>query len=122
MTETQSYAIEVIKLVPNNSLCFIQAPSIELTSALHHLLTPSPYDYYKQIVLTPINKTNLVDIIKKEEVEGYFQSIEIWYGKKLFFQGWDGMEYGHISRDINLPDAFVTNYISTEMCYVSKEW
>ena len=46
MTETQSYIIEVINLVPNNSICFIQVPNIEDCSALNNLLLPSEFGYY----------------------------------------------------------------------------
>lgn len=122
MTETQSYIIDIIDLVPDNSVCFIQAPSIEKSSALNDLLMPSQFSYYQQVILSQVNKKILVEIIKYEEVEGYFQSMEIRHDGKLYFEGYDGMEYGTISKDINLPDNFIKYYINGEMCIVSNEW
>lgn len=122
MTETQSYIIEVINLVPHNSICFIQAPDIEDSSALNNLLMTSEFGYYKQVTLSPANKEKISEIIKDEEVEGYFQSIEIRYNGKLYFEGYDGMEYGTISKDLNVPENFIKGYINGGMCIVSNEW
>ena len=122
MTETQSYIINVIQLVPENSICFIQAPNIECHSALNNLFMPSEFSYYQQVTLSHANKEAISDIIKDEEVEGYFQSVEIRHDGKLYFEGYDGMEYGTISKDINLPESFIKDYINGGMCIVSNEW
>ena len=122
MTETQSYIIDVINLVPDNSICFIQAPSLEDHSALNNLLMSSEFSYFRQVVLSHTNKEIISLIIKDEEVEGYFQSIEIRHDGKLYFEGYDGMEYGTISKDINLPESFIKDYINCGKCIVSNEW
>ncbi len=82
----------------------------------------SQFAYYQQMILSPANKETLVKIIKEEEVEGYFQSMEIRHDGKLYFEGYDGMEYGTISKDINLPENFIRDYINGGMCIVSNEW
>lgn len=122
MTETQSYIIDVINLVPDNSICFIQAPSIEKHSSLNNLLMPSQFGYYQQVILSPSNKETLVDIIIDEQVEEYFQSIEIKHDGHLYFEGYDGMESGTISKDINLSEDFIRDYVDVGMCTVSSGW
>ena len=121
MTETKSYFIDVINLVPDNSICFIQAPSIDASSTLNNLLMPSELDYYQQITLSPANKEKICEIIKAEDVVG-FQGIEIRHNGKLYFEGYDGMVFGTISKDINLPKKFVKDYIESDMCNVAVEW
>jgi hypothetical protein len=121
MTETQLYSIEVIKMVPNESICFIQAPSSE-SKELISLMKTSAFAYYKQLVLTPTNKKELIKIIAIENVEEYFQSIEIKYNDQLLFEGYDGMVYGTISKDLKLTDWFIENCIDKELCIVSSEW
>lgn len=121
MTQEQSFVIEVIALVPDESILFIQAPGIE-TSEILKLMEPSEFDYYTQIKLTAQNKKLLNKILVNEGAQEYFQNIEVKFNDKLLFEGHDGMEIGIISRSLKLPDKFIENYINTEMCIVSNEW
>lgn len=121
MTDTQTYFIDIIKLVPDNAVCFIQAPSLD-NSQLLGILLPSPFGYYKQITLTPSNKEDLAKIVELENCEEHFQSVEIKFNDKLLFEGYDGMEYGTLSRDLNIPLSFEKAYKYNEMYTVSTEW
>ena len=109
------------KSVPDNSVCFIQLPSNENPDFLN-LMTLSPFEYYKQIILTPSNKESIIKVIEAENVEEYFQSIEIRFNEKLLFEGYDGIKYGTISRSLQLTDRFIYNFINEEMCIISEEW
>lgn len=122
MTDTQSYIINVINIVPDNSVCFIQTPGVEHSSALNNLLTPSKFPYYHQVILSLLNKEALIKIVKDEKVQEYFQSMEITTNNKLNFEGYDGMEYGTISKDIKLTDNFIRDYVDEHMCVVSEKW
>jgi hypothetical protein len=122
MTETQSYIIDVINLVPVNSILFVQAPSIE-NSGILNLMQPSSFEYYKQILLSQLNKRLLIEIISNENIEVYFQSIEIRFNEQLLFEAYDGMEFGTMSKKLRLTDQFTESYIySKKMCIVSSEW
>ena len=121
MSETQSLITEVIKLVPYNSICFIQAPDIEST-LYHNLVTASPFDYYQQITFTDGNKELLIKAIIEDDLEESFQGIEIRLNNKLLFEGYDGLEYARISREVPLTYMFQTMFIDTELCLISKEW
>lgn len=121
MTQTQAYIIEVINLVPDDSICFIQAPSTE-NSEFINLVTQSPFAYYNQIILTPSNKKSLIKIIINQNIEEWFHSIEMRFNYVLLFEGYDGMEYGTISKNLQLTDLFINNFIKKEMCTVSKDW
>lgn len=121
MTEEQCYFKEVINLVPDDSICFIQAPSLE-DSEILHLMEPGKFSYYQQVKLTAFNKKMLLEILATEEIVQYFQSNEIRFNDQLLFQGHDGMGIGIISKNLILPDQFINKYINDELCIVSKEW
>jgi hypothetical protein len=121
MNETQSYIIDIINLVPDQSICFIQAPSLE-SAEFQNLMTPSSFPYYQQLILSPINKGLLINLIVNECIEDNFQSLEIRLDGELLFEGYDGMEYGLISKKVNLTNKFRDNYINRDMCAVSNDW
>jgi len=75
MTEPQAYIIEVINLVPDESICFIQAPSIENAEFIN-LMTPSQFAYYTQVILTSSIKKLLIKIIATENIQEDFQSLK----------------------------------------------
>jgi hypothetical protein len=121
MTETQSFLIDILKLIPEGAVCFIQAPSSD-NSNLLKLMQPSKFDYYTQVPLTSANKQQLIILVNDEHVEQEFQSIEIRLEDKIRFQAFDGMEIGTISKKLQLPVSFVQNYIRSGMCSVSDSW
>lgn len=55
MTEAQSYIIDIIKIIPNEATCFIQAPNLDDPEILA-LMQSTDFEYYKQIKLTEQNK------------------------------------------------------------------
>ncbi len=69
-----------------------------------------------------MNKEILNKIIEVENCEKYFQSVEIKINNKLIFEGYDGMVYGTISKDLQLPNSFIKAHKENEMYIVSKEW
>jgi hypothetical protein len=121
MTNNQTLCIDVLSLMPNGSICFIQAPTLENLKILQ-LMRPSPFAYFREITLNEISKR----IIKEEVIINYiqedFQSIEIRFNNKLLFEGYDGIEYGLISKSINLPTWFINRHIKTENCGISQKW
>ncbi|MDX2045231.1 MAG: hypothetical protein SFU87_00500 [Chitinophagaceae bacterium] len=121
MTESQSYIIDVLNLVPDNSVCYIQAPSIENMEFIN-LMKESPFEYFKQLALNPENKKILIRLIETENVEDFFHNIEIRYNNQLLFEGYDGMEFGTVSKTLQLPGSFKEKYIRGLMCVVSNEW
>jgi len=121
MTETQSYIIDIIRILPNEASCFIQAPNLS-NSEILTLMSPTKFEYYKEIKLTEANKKKMIENIMTKNIEEDFQSIEIKYKNQLLFEGYDGMEYGIISKTFELPIWFVDKYIKNDMCSISKEW
>lgn len=121
MTETQYFIIDILKIIPDETMCFIQAPSLDNTEFLA-LMQPSVYDYFIQVQLSQFNKSKLTSIIAQENIEIYFQSIEIRNNSKLLFEAVDGMEIGTISQYVQMPDWFIEKYIATGICLVSEDW
>lgn len=121
MTETQSFIIDILSIVPDNTNCFIQSPSMENMELLD-LLQPSDYNYYKKIILTKEIKRKLNSIFSLNNIESTIQSMEIQHNNLLIFQAYDGMEIGIISKQISIPDWFIDKYIKTGMCIISNDW
>jgi hypothetical protein len=121
MTETQSFIIDVFKIVPDEAVCFIQAPSID-NAEFQKLMRPSEFPYFQQITLTPSNKEHLSSLVKIEHVEESFHNLEIRHNGNLLFEGFDGMEIGAISKEMQLPSSFINKYINSGVCTISKEW
>lgn len=121
MTETQSFLIEIIFLVPDDSICFIQVPSCDNDNFLS-LMKDSNFAYYKQVELTTLNKRKLIEFVENENIGTDFQSIKIRLDGKLLFEGYDGMEFGMISQTLKLTKEFTENFIATDLCTVSTVW
>lgn len=121
MTDTQSLAIDILKIIPDDSLCFIQAPSID-KSAILNLFKPSQFDYYRQIELTKENKNRLGEVITSENIESHFHSLEIKHNNSLLCEAHDGMEMVILSKNMNIPNWFADKYLKTDLCVISSDW
>lgn len=115
MTETQSLAIDIIKLVPDNSTCFINAPSIDKDSAALKLFQRSTRNYDWQLTLTSDNKQKLIDIIISENIEREFHRLDIKHNDTVLFIAYDGICGVEVKKDINVPDWFAKKYADTLM-------
>lgn len=121
MTQGQSYITDLFSIFPSGAICYIQAPDLNNPEILN-LMLPTTFEYYKELKLTELNKEKLMAAVVKENIESDFQSIEIRVDDKLLFAGYDGMEYGIISKTLELPVWFIEKYANSEMYSISKEW
>jgi hypothetical protein len=121
MTDSQSFTIDILKIVPNDSVCYIQAPSLE-EPQIEDFIKPSEFAYYKQIELNPDNKKLLTNLIISNKIEIYFQTMEIKQNNLRIFIAYDGMEIGEISVKLLIPYWFKLKYIDSKVCAVSKDW
>ena len=114
MTETQSLAIDILKLVPNDSTCFINAPSIYKDSGIIKLLQPSTqYDW--QLNLSKENKNGLIEVILKENIECEFHMLTIEHDGIPLFTAYDGMCGVLVNKLTNIPEWFSRKYEGTLM-------
>jgi hypothetical protein len=116
MTETQSLAIDILNLVPDDSTCFINAPSLNEDSDISKLLQPTSRDHYDwELKLTTDNKRKLTELIISDEVETSFHRIDIENEDNFLFIAYDGFSGVKVkSRDI-VPDWFAEKYSDTLM-------
>jgi hypothetical protein len=121
MTETQTFFIETIELVPDGSVCFIQAPSID-DWEFQQTMQTSQVPYFQQVVLTLESKERLSELVKLKQLEEQFHSLEIRQEGNLLFEAFDGMEIGTFSKKFKLPNEFESKYKSLGMLTVSSEW
>jgi hypothetical protein len=115
-----SFLIDVLSIFPENTVCFIQAPSIE-NAIIERILESSEYDYYKQVHLTNENKLIFIEQELKNALGIYIQNIQIKQNEKLLFEGFDKVEYGILSSGLNIPKWFKDKYIPS-ICIISDEW
>jgi len=115
-----SFIIDVINILPEKVECFIQAPSLE-NSLIKEMFKKSDFDYFE---LLKLDKKSKVKFIKQEAETSfsvYIQKIEIKENGTLLFEGFDGLDYGLISKKISLPEWFKEKYVP-DICMVSNEW
>jgi hypothetical protein len=116
MTDTQSLAIDILNLVPDNSKCFINAPSLNDDSDILKLLQPSSRDFFDwELKLTINNKQKLIDLIVSDEVETSFHKIEIESDNDLLFIAYDGFSGVKVKDRLMVPNWFAEKYSDTLM-------
>lgn len=121
MDQSQNYFIDVLNLIPNGSFLLIQTPHKEALDTLRNLVVESN-DVYEVVPLTETNRTILLNASKDHDIQHFFQSLEVKYKQKLIFEGYDGMEYGLVSKNFLLPNDFKSKYVEGDMCDISKHW
>jgi len=110
MTIEQQYFIDIIGLMPEQAILYIQAPSLEYEPILN-IMHETIYPYYRSISLEGKNRALLLNAVKEYSIQEYFQSLEIWNSGVCIFKGYDGVEIGDISKEIELPESFTQKYI-----------
>jgi len=121
MITEKTFFIEILNLLPNNSVLYIQAPDLN-SIKISNILKETEFPYYQSIHLNDENRMQIIDSVLTEDVLGYIHSAEIRFKSKLLFEGYDGMEFGTISKEIVLSEKFKNSYIEGDMCTISTEW
>ena len=119
MTKEQAFFIDVINILPLNSVCYLQAPDLSSKTILFRLKL-TEYPYYKSLELNQENKNLFIESILHENIQEDIQSIEVRNNDTLLFEGFDCVEYGTISRTLLLSDYFKRNYINDNFCNISE--
>src|SRR4051812_13480665 len=112
---------DVINILPSEIICFIQAPSLDDNEIIEPMIES---DGYKVVTLTSLDmKFNFIEKID-ENILFQFHYIEIKsvLNNKKLFEAWDGVEFGHFSNDIEIPNWFREKYFDEGMYHVSDEW
>jgi hypothetical protein len=85
------------------------------------MLQKSDFDCFELLSLNKESK----EIFVRQEIETFFSiyvhKIEIRENGTLLFEGFDGCEYGMISKKIIIPEWFKEKYV-TDVCMLSNEW
>ncbi|WKW46811.1 hypothetical protein P3875_01680 [Myroides sp. JBRI-B21084] len=118
--EHNNFLVDILSILPNEVECLIQAPSLE-NSTIQKMTKKSKYDYYNLINLTEENKKDFIDEELTNSIGNFIQNIQIRKGDSLLFEGYDGVEYGVISKYLIIPDWFIKKYVP-DTCTISNEW
>lgn len=121
MSTNCNLLLDALNVLPEEVECFIQAPSLE-NEVVQKMMTDSDFDYYKVVKLNNKSKKKFIDQVLAYSIADYFQNIQIKYNSKLLFEGFDGVEFGTLSKSIIIPEWFKEKYILTGLCTVSDEW
>lgn len=116
-----NFFIDILKILPLNSICYIQAPSLTSTILLEHLeFDKEPY--YRYFQLDTFNRKLLTDCIINENIQEDIQSIEIRLDDLLVLEGYDRLEYFTVSKVLKLPDCLYEKYFDKDVFNISKDW
>jgi len=118
--EHNEFLINVLNILPDDIDCLIQAPCLE-NSIIQNMMLDSEYDYYKLIRFDREKKTNFINQEINNLIGNYIQNIQIKKGVDLLFEGFDGVEYGTLSKLLIIPDWFKEKYVP-DICMISNEW
>jgi len=119
--ETSNYLKAIIDLMPNYSIARIVTTDDYFEKKIPHTSFQREENSII-VVLNPENKENLSIAVNEKNIEDYIERIEIRLNGGLLFEGYDSMEYGIISKKIELNKEFIINYIKGDMCEVSESW
>jgi hypothetical protein len=111
MTEQQSILIDILNIVPNKSICYINAPGIDDNSVVLNLLFPSDDNYDWYITLTADIKLLFIDIINAESIQHEFHKLDIKYDNSLLCESYDGMCTVILSESLHIPKWFADKYV-----------
>lgn len=117
---TNILLVDVLNILPSDIECLIQAPSLK-NEFIESIWIVSD-SYYFTIQLIESIRDKFITQIIDYKISDYFHNIEIRYNDKLLFEGYDGIEYGCLSKDIIIPNWFNERYILNEDCIISNEW
>ena len=108
-----------MKIVPDNSICYINAPDIDSDSAILKLLTPTTqYDW--SINLSLDNKKILTSIITTDSIQDYFHRLNIKSANSLWCESYDGMCTVILSDSLDIPEWFTEKYAKEGLCWNIK--
>jgi len=117
----QEFFIDILKIMPENAVCYIQAPNLSSANLLSKL-NKSNVEYFKVLVLDDFNKQLIINCVLLENIQDDIQSIEIRFKDQLLFEGFDGVECGTVSKKLKLSDDFISKYINDDICNISTFW
>lgn len=123
MTTEQSFTLDILDIVPDNSTCYIQCPSVDDDSKIKELIVHSEFNYNSKIILTFENKQKLKEIIRNEEyLVDHFQNMTIKHNDLTLMEAYDQNVFGIFSKTLNVPKSFLDKYSPTEHASVSDDW
>lgn len=121
MNQTKnSLIIDILRILPESVECLIQAPSIE-NAIISGMLRKTDVDYFQRLFLDEQSKALFIQQEKEDSFSIYIQKIEIKKDGILLFEGFDGCDYGVISKYVDIPEWFKEKYIPNT-CMVSSLW
>ncbi len=119
MTDEQSILIDILKIVPENSVCYLNAPSIDDNSDVLKLLSPtSAYDWC--LILTSERKEKLIEVITSEGIQDYFHRLDIKYDDSVLCESYDGMCTVILTERIRIPNWFSDKYVQEGLCWTRR--
>jgi hypothetical protein len=121
MDNNEMFFVDILKIMPDNIDCYIQSPDLE-DNIIKKMMSSTEYDYYQSIHLNGSNRDSFIERLKKETIVEYFQNVEIKKGSILLFEGYDRIEFGRISKTINIPVWFKEKYKEDWNYAISTDW
>jgi hypothetical protein len=110
----------IINIMPTNSECFIQSPHREFVDAIK-MGEYEIANLYIQISLSEKNRQVLTQIAN-HDIQDYIQYFKIISAEGLLFEGFDGFEFGLVSRQLSHLRPVLQKFIDLEYCAFASDW
>lgn len=116
----ESIIIDILRILPNNVDCYIQAPSLE-NRIIEKIFEKEVHDAFHIIKMNLQKKEMFINQEKETLFCMYIQKIEIKKNNQLLFEGYDGVQFGILSKHVILPHWFCNKY-NNENFIISEDW
>ena len=110
---------DILNILPEEIECFLQAPNLE-NEIILTMMVDCEYDYYGLVRVNKANRSNFVNEGLIRSISAYIQNVQIRRDGALLFEGYDGVEFGIISKEIGIPKWFQVKYVP-DTCAISTE-
>jgi hypothetical protein len=112
MTVTQRFIIDVLKLMPKDSICFMDTSDDPLLDSIERMENSIIKNRYTcSFPLTEKNQNILISAIIEYHAEEEISNIFIELDGEILFMSYDGIMLGEILKKIVLPESFIKEYV-----------
>ncbi len=121
MNNYELFFIDVMKIMPSTVDLYFYAPGLE-DHIILKMIKNTNEETTKWIHLDEKGKNLFLSRLSEEIIIEFFQWLQIKVNGNTLFEGFDGIESGIFSRNINIPKWFVEKYKNEGVYSLSNEW
>ena len=119
MKQNGLFFLDVLSIMPKDgTLCYIQAPDLEDSLVMQKTDDPT-------LMLMRFDNDSLDKIkikIMLDDIQDFIMYISIRNNGIIYFEGYDGIEFGIFSKFFHIPRWFIKKYKQENRYGISTDW